>query len=293
MSKLGVLHFIWRVSTAVLVVVLSILTWFWLIPYLDRRLPIYPVILIIYLLVAYVLIPLVVRFWRIVMKSNHIPRYVLTGDGWPSDPVNIAIITRNKKHLVQAMEEAGWYKADPLTFRTGLKELYAIVTNTAYARAPLSNLYLFGRHQDIGFQIPHGTTLSPRRRHHVRFWRLEENVGIDKHDHFAFWFGHIRGIFEPKRAIWIGSATNESSPVDIRWPNLQLTHGNDGDPDGERDYIIETLQKTGFVKDVHLIQAGSPFTMRSQNLGMSFTVDGVLKVVQLRRAMMAHIKRHK
>ena len=56
-----------------------------------------------------------------------------------------------------------------------------------------SQLYLFGRGQDIGFQK--AIDDSPRKRHHIRFWALalphaEETVGTP-----AFWLtliGHRR-----------------------------------------------------------------------------------------------------
>ena len=36
----------------------------------------------------------------------------------------------------------------------------------------MTNLYLFGRKEDLAFEQPVGD--SPRHRHHVRFWRAEK-----------------------------------------------------------------------------------------------------------------------
>jgi hypothetical protein len=267
-----------------LVISLTYATSFMFIPYLDRRLSVFPVILISYGLIAYVLFPFVVRFWRVVFKPEHIPRYVLTGDGWPSEPVNIAIVARNRRHLIKTMEAAGWYTADPMTFVNGFREFLAIIFDRAYPAAPLSNLYLFGRKHDVGFEIPHDASMSPRRRHHVRFWRLTSTAPV-KGDpsHFTYWLDRVRHLLKPKQTIWIGAATNESYPVDLRWHNFQVTHGNDGDPDGERDFIIDSLRDIKVVKSVTSIKDGEPFSMRGQNLGMTFYADGFIKVVALNR----------
>ena len=100
-----------------------------LLPYLDHRLPIVWAILIAYLLLAYGLLPFASRLWRVVFKPNHIPRYVTTPDGWPADPVNIAIVANNKRQLIVAMSKAGWYQADRSNLTNTLHEAYAIVFN--------------------------------------------------------------------------------------------------------------------------------------------------------------------
>ena len=275
------IHTVWRILTLVLVIFLAVLTSLLLI-YLDRRLNIFPVILIIYILVAYLLIPLIIRFWRVVFKPNHIPRYTTTGDGWPADPVNIAIVAKSERHLRRAMARAGWHEADRRSLRNDLRELYAIIFDKPYPTAPFSKLYLLGRSSDLDFQLPYGKNQSPRRRHHVRFWRLRDKPSSADDTHFHYWFERIKHLFGRRRTIWIGAAIDDVHPLGVSWRNLQLTHGNSSEHARERDFIIETLKDAGAVKVITDIKDGEPFKMRSQNVGTSFVVDGYIKVVTLK-----------
>lgn len=285
------LYWFWRLCTAALVVGLALLTTFIFFPYLDKRMPIFPALLVAYALVAYGFLPFIVRFWRLIMKPNHIPRFVTTRDGWPADPINIAIIAKSRRHLIRTMKGAGWYTTDPSTFRNSLREGYAILFDKPYLTAPFSAFYLFGRKFDIGFQIAYGRNKSPRHRHHVRFWQLVEAPHTDKHDHFTYWFDRIKLIFGHKRTIWIGAAIDDVQPIGFRWRNLQLTHSTDSKHTKERDYIIDTLAEKGLIRSVEDIKDGEPFTMQSQNIGTSFVVDGYIKVVTLNHALIGHIKK--
>lgn len=278
-----VFRVLWRLLVFALVFALAYGTTFILIPYLDQRLPIFPVILIAYVFLAYVGLPFALRLWQLVLKPDHIPRYVTTADGWAADPVNIAVVAKNERHFRRAMARAGWYEADRATLKNSLREGYAILFDKPYPTAPFSALYLFGRRFDIGFQIPYGKNKSPRRRHHVRFWRLMETPrSVDEHNHFAYWLQRVRRFFRPKRMIWIGAAIDDTHPAGIRWRNLQITHANSSDHANERDFIIDSLDRKGLVKEVVGIHDGEPFTMRSQNVGTSFVVDGYLKVIVLK-----------
>lgn len=292
MTRGFIIHTIWRALTLVLVVSLALLTSLFLIPYLDRRLNIFPVILIVYVLVAYILIPLIVRFWRLVMKPDHIPRYATTTDGWPADPVNIAVVAKSQRHLRRAMARAGWHEADPLSFRSSIRALYAMLLDKSYPTAPFSSLYLFARKSDLNFQIPYGKNKSPRKRHHVRFWRLRDKPTTADDAHFSYWFERIKHLFGRRRTIWIGAAIDDSNLIGVQWHNLQLTHANHPEHTVERDFIIESLKGVGAVKVIADLKDGEPFKMRSQNIGTSFVVDGYIKVVTLKHVF-AHRKTDK
>ena len=285
------LYWLWRLCTAGLVVGLALLTTFIFFPYLDQRMPVLPAFIGAYALVAYGFLPFIVRFWRLVMKPDHIPRYVTTRDGWPADPINIAIIAKSRRQLIHSMKKAGWYTADPLTLRNSFHEAYALLLDKPYPTAPFGALYLFGRKSDIGFQIAYGRNNSPRHRHHVRFWQLIEAPNTDTHDHFTYWFERIKHLFGRKRTIWIGAAIDDGQPIGVVWRNLQLTHANKSEHIIERDFIVDTLAKKGLIRSIEDIKDGEPFTMQSQNIGTNFVVDGYIKVVTLEHPLMGHIKK--
>jgi len=274
---------IWRALIFILgVTALTFLVvMFW--PESGSRPAIIVALLIIYCLMAYFVIPNLMRLFHVFSRPDHIPLYVATGDGWPSDPVNLAIVTKNRKELIISMKEAGWYVADPLTFRTGLREFFSILFNAAYAEAPLSHLYLFGRPHDIGFEIPTNRAMSARTRHHVRFWHLQKPLPEARnHSHYEFWREKVRTILGVEREIWIGAATEETKPVDIQWRTGRLTHGGSHESDKERDFIIDSLQRIGKVKKVGQTEAGEPVRFRGQQFRTFYITDGSIKIIQLK-----------
>lgn len=251
-------------------------------PYANEYMPEFFVFLLLYILFAYIGIPTLIRLLRIFIKPNHIPVYVTTGDGWPSDPVNLALIVKDRDHLVKAMQDAGWHEADPLTVKNGFREVMSILLNLPYPAAPLSNLYLFNRSQDISFEIPTGKRQSARTRHHVRFWRLEEPLTHHNAHHYSFWSKKLSHLIHPSKEMWIGAATEETHPIDIQWRTGQLTHGGSHDSDRERDFIIETLQKTKHVSEVHISQAGETIRFRGQQIRTIYISNGSIKIARLK-----------
>jgi hypothetical protein len=277
-----VLRSIWRLLILALGIGLAYFSVFVAFPYLNSRLPVFFALLFVYIGVAYFGLPTIIRTLRLVIRPNHIPLYATTRDGLPSDPVNIAIAARSKRHLIKSMKQAGWFTADKATLKNGVREAYAIVFNKPYPTAPFSNLYLFNRPFDVGFQIPYGPNGSPRHRHHVRFWQLIDLPTPKDDTHFHFWARRFHRFISRKKSIWIGAAIDDTSPYGIRWYNLQITHRTHHLHYNERDFIIESLKKAKQVKDVTKVKAGKPFEMRSQQVGVSFICDGTIQVVELK-----------
>lgn len=278
----------WRLLIFLLAVGLAYITAFLAFPFLDRRFPALPVILGLYLVLAYIGIPLLVRFWRIVIKPNHIPVYAITADGWPSDPVNIVLVAQSKRQLIQNMRRAGWTTADKVTLTTALKLADSIVFGTLYPTAPFSSLYLFGRKQDIGFQIQEGNPPTAKHRHHVRFWQLRENpVGKGPHiTHHSFWENILARYIGHEKQVWIGAATHDIGPFAIRWRSGQITHQIDEETNKERDFLIKTLKDSNQVKSITEVDSGEPLKFRGQTIGVDLVADGCVKVVELNRGRM-------
>lgn len=280
---LRLFRWLWRLATLVLILGAAYLTTFVAFPFLDRYAYKFFAVLGAYAVLAYVLLPLASRFWRVVFKPNHIPLYVVTPDGWPADPVNIAIIAKNKRQLKQAMERAGWLTADNRSVKTGVRLLVSIVLNRPYPRAPFTALYLFGRPFDIGFQKPRTGSTSARARHHVRFWKLSHQKLDPYHrEHLTFWHTTLARLRGEQGGIWIGAALDDTGPIGVRWRDLKLTHKNDPNTNRERDLIVEDLVKTRAVQTDEIIRAGKPFRFHGQTLGNRFICDGNIRVISLR-----------
>ncbi|MDB5177854.1 MAG: hypothetical protein JWO61_237 [Candidatus Saccharibacteria bacterium] len=277
---------IFRIFWRILIFLLgSISLWLvvtYFIPYVDKRVPSFFALLAAYSLLAYFIIPALIRLFRIFIKPNHIPHFATTGDGWPSDPVNIAIVVKNRTHLMDAMTKAGWHKADEENLGTTLRALKSMIFNTAYPNAPFSGLWLFGRKQDIGFEISTNRARSVRTRHHVRFWKLEQPSKAARHPQESFWYHKLRQLFVSKKEIWIGAATEDIMPIAIRWRSGQLTHGVSHDADRERDFIIQALRDNKLVRKEFTTDPGEEVTFRGQEFRTIFVTDGSIKVVELK-----------
>lgn len=275
------LRLLWRLFVGIVATLLAHATVFLFYPYLRNHFPLLITLIIIYILSAYFGIPFLVRLWRLVIRPTHLPHYATTRDGWSSDPVNIAIVCKDEAILRKAMEAAGWHIADKPTLKNSCHEAWAIVFNRSYPTAPFSNLFLFGRTQDIGFQIQTGNPPTPRHRHHVRFWQLDGNLE-KPHHHLNFWQSILQIFPTKKRQVWIGSATHDVGPFALRIQNLQVTHKIDIETNRERDFLIQTLENARLIKRCETILAGSPIIFRGQTLGVNIVTDGTLKVIELK-----------
>ncbi|MCW1926656.1 LssY C-terminal domain-containing protein [Luteolibacter arcticus] len=181
-------------------------------------------LLLLWLIVAYLALP---RWWRHHEKLHpalvDAPTLTTTSAGIPADPLNLFIIATDAE-LTTALLENGWHPADPVTLQSSLRIAGDAVLGRPYDHAPVSPLILFGRHQDLAFEKPHGT--SPRERHHVRFWRAPQT---DTHGRIAWW----------------GAATFDRS-VGLSHDTGEITHHIAPEVDPERDLILTALKSAGF-----------------------------------------------
>ncbi len=227
----------------------------WLIVFVfrftDSRLPTILALSLAYALAAYVILPRIVRMSVKILQRKTVPSFTLTGDGLPGDPVNLVLVG-DLGRLRAAFVAAGWTEADPLNLRSSWRMVVAFVLNRPYPAAPFSTLYLFGRGQDVGFQK--AIDMSPRKRHHVRFWALsleqtEETLGTAE-----FWLNTDRpGDEEP--ALWVGAATKDTGMSFTRF-TFQVTHKTDADTNAERDLIVSELRTAGAIAALAFHRAG-------------------------------------
>lgn len=247
-------------------------------PLLDRGVPAELAILITYIITAYVLIPGLIRLIRLVIKPRHIPLYCVTPDGFASDPVNIGLVG-TQEQVLAAMRKAGWYLADKRTLKTLLKMGLAMVLKKPYPNAPFSSLYLFGRRQDLGFELPLDN--NPQHRHHVRFWLSEPKVSALQQEHLHFWQRH--GPLKPKakQQLWVGAASLDTGLAFIRH-NAQLTHMINPDTNAERDLIVQHLKQARWVKKTREIVLGKPYKLRNRVWRGFLHTDGKMTIVELK-----------
>lgn len=247
-------------------------------PYFDQRLPIGLAIFATYILTAYVLIPAFIRLIRIIHPPDHLPLYCVTPDGFASDPLNIGI-TGTRRELITAMQKTGWYVADRHTWRNVARLAFSVLFEHPYPNAPVSNLYLFGRKQDIAFEIP--VNGSSSERHHVRFWATtfdESKKFSIKTIHWQHRKTHVYG----DKLLWVGAASLDVGITFIRH-NLQVTHMIDPDTDQERELIVALLKKAKLADKVDTVKLDNPYRLANRVWRGSLHTDGRMKIVRLKK----------
>lgn len=222
----------------------------------PKRLAVVLGVIAAYLSIAYVLLPL---YWRSHTKRHpaldDAPRITHTANGIPGDPLNVALVG-TEDDLLAAMHAAHWFPADPITLKSSWRIAAGTVLHRSYEDAPVSNLLLFGRKQDLAFEQPVGN--DPRRRHHVRFWRADK-------------------LDEEGRPMWFGAATFDTK-VGFSHTTGQVTHHIAPDVDQERDKVIDDLNRAGRLASVNRIDGFHDKLEGKNGGGDPYRTDGRLAV---------------
>lgn len=211
-------------------------------------------LLVTYLGLAYIVVPM---FWRRYERHHpwldEAPGITLTKNGIPGDPLNVALVG-DEAEVKAIMAAAGWDAAAALGLRSDLEIAVDTVLKRPDVDAPVSNLYLFGRKEDLAFEQPVGG--NPRQRHHVRFWRCpnEDSSG---------------------RPAWIGSITYDER-VGFSHTTGQITHHIAPDVDAERDRLFQQLQNTGKLAQTEIIDDFHPVREGRNGGGDPWRTDGRL-----------------
>ena len=239
----------------------------------DRRVPWILAVGLTYGIAAYFILPRAVRMGLKILHRKHVPRFTITGDGLPGDPVNVALVGTIQQ-LRAAFATLGWSEADRLGLASSWRMVCAFIFNSPYATAPFSTLYLFGRGQDIGFQK--AIDNSPRKRHHIRFWALSLAHADDMIGSASFWLNTDRPP-QDARVLWVGAGTRDTGLSFTRL-TFQVTHATDSDTNAERDFIIADLKRCRVVEDLTLNQTDqNPSTERVNH----YVTDGAIAVANL------------
>jgi hypothetical protein len=211
-----------------------------------------------YTVLAYVVLP---AFWTHYEHQRglaDLPMVTRTAQGIPGDPINVGLIG-DEKEVLCAMNAAGWFPADPVTFRSSIEIAGSVLLDRAYKDAPVSNLFYLGRREDLAFEKPEGN--SADRRHHVRFWKALDQG-------------------QEKRQVWLGAVTFDKS-VGVSHFTGAITHHIDADLDAERELLTADLEGAGMVTAKYQVTGVGP-TMTGRNGGGDpYFTDGEVWIVRL------------
>jgi hypothetical protein len=214
--------------------------------------------LAVWAIAAYLIAP---RLWSTYFKRADpwpdAARLTHTADGHPGDPINLAVLG-SEQSLVKAMLKAGWYPADPVTLASSAKIAVDTALRRADDTAPVSPLLLFGRRQDLAFEQP--VPGGPRHRHHVRFWKWDQQrAGLP---------------------VWFGAATYDER-AGLSYTTGQVTHHIAADVDTERGNVITTLTKAAAIGPIEWIDGFHTVLEGRNGGGDPWRTDGRLPVLRL------------
>jgi hypothetical protein len=210
---------------------------------------------VVYYLLAYWITPALWTHYEHHPTLESAPKTTFTKEGIPGDALNIGLVGK-EEDVVHSMVAAGWLPADAITFRTSARITASALFGKAYPNAPVSNLYVFGRVEDLAFE--QAVPGKARQRHHVRYWR-SASTGRDG------------------RPFWIGAVTFDRS-VGVSHLTGKITHHIDGDIDEERDKVIADLTaRKQLISEYQVTGIGATLQARNGGGDIYYT-DGELSV---------------
>ena len=225
---------------------------------LERILLALMLVVAIYGALAYFVLPAIWSHHEHQKGLANLPMVTRTAQGIPGDPINIGLIG-DERDVLCAMNEAGWFPADPVTFRSSIEIAGSVLLDRAYKDAPVSNLYYLGRREDLAFEKPAGK--SADRRHHVRFWKVLDQG-------------------QEQRPVWLGDATFDRGVGVSRYTGA-ITHHIDADVDLERKELATDLESAGMVDAKYQVTGIGPTVDGRNGGGDLYYTDGEVWVLRL------------
>jgi hypothetical protein len=188
-----------------------------------------------------------------------LPRRVNDEFNNQGDMVNFVIVG-SQSQVQAALEAANWHVADTNNTESAMKAVLETYQKKDYLTMPMSQLRLFGRVQDYGYEQAEVYAVVASR-HHFRIWKAP----------FTY-----KG-----EVVWVGAGTHDIGfEKDQR--NGKVTHKIDPAVDGERDNIGSSLQKAEKVKTMYYYLPPNPVQDARNATGGGYHSDGRMVVMLLK-----------
>ena len=185
-----------------------------------------------------------------------LPWRVTTRKHVDSDLLNIVFLG-SEDQVKAAFRKAGWHNADPASKSAWMKNLYALLNNSAYAQQPMTTFLLNGKPEDMNWQK---NLNSYGRRDHLRIWQWTSDGATDP--------------------IWVASSTHDTGAV-LAVKYKGFVHHIAPNIDDERSTVIRDLNFAGCVKSVTYVARPEVPTSLHNATGDLMRTDGSVAVVSL------------
>ncbi|HLY61152.1 MAG TPA: LssY C-terminal domain-containing protein [Terriglobia bacterium] len=176
--------------------------------------------------------------------------------GKPGDPLNL-IFVGSQAEILHAFDQAGWAVPAQSSRSSLTKTAQAAMGDVGYGQTPISDLYLYGKKEELGFEKMFNTFA---KRHHLRLWRAPVKT-------------------TDGRDIWLSSSTHDVG-IDIH-PGV-VSHATEASIDLERDKVGADLVDAGDVAAEQLVTRPNPLSEGVTATGGKWNTDGFLRAIVLK-----------
>jgi len=204
------------------------------------------------------------RFYPYTYNFPAYPKITHTQSGAEGDPINLLFVG-SKDQIMHSFQQAGWLIPDPITSQTSAKIAGDSLAHRSYPTAPVSNLYVFGRVQDLAFEKP---TNDVQNRGHIRIWKT--------------------GALIDGQSVWVGAATYDSG-IEVSGTTHLPTHHIAPTVDLERNVVGTDLATSSLVKEEASAAFTPPIMFAHNGGGDYYESDGTILVISY---TLAHIPLH-
>lgn len=208
---------------------------------------------LMFLLILALMIALI-RFYPYAFPFPGYPTVTLTHAGGEGDPIN-TLFVGEKDQITHSFQQAGWLIPDPITPQTSAKIAAESLAHRSYPTAPVSNLYVFGRVQDLAFEKP---TNDVQNRGHIRIWKT--------------------GMLLDGQPVWVGAATYDQG-IELSRTTHFPTHHIAPTVDVERNAVGADLETTGLVRAEGYGALTAPLFFAHNGGGDYYESDGEVLVI--------------
>lgn len=182
-----------------------------------------------------------------------IPQRTSNPDGSkPGDPVNLVFLGEGDA-LQEAFRRAGWEETRRPSALSLARGVSAALAARPAPGAPMSNQYVHGRKQDLGYMV---AGPNARIRHHLRIWALPSDD-----------------------SSWVAAATKDVG-LTVNPVKGRATHRIDPRVDEERDYVVRTLESTDCADLVSYVPVLQDTLLHNVS-GQRIVTDGRAAVVRV------------
>jgi hypothetical protein len=202
-----------------------------------------------------------IRFYPYPFDFSTYPTLSHTKSGATGDPINVLFLG-SKDQIMQSFHRAGWLTPDPITTQSSMRIAMDSLAHRSYPTAPVSNLYVYGRVQDLAFEKP---TNDVQSRGHIRFWKT--------------------GSLIDGQSVWVGAATYDSG-IEVSGTTHLPTHHIAPTVDLERNVVGTDQATSGLVKEEASAAFTPPILFAHNGGGDYYESDGTILVISY---TLAHI----